>query len=385
MLFTNLSYFYIIMDILKYIKKKWGAGVKKRFLCLLLMLTVLFGALPSFAADSISVTSKAAIIIDFDTGYTIYEKNPDTPRAPASMTKIMSLYSFFSRMEENGISLDTPVTIDADVASLSVQAGLSNVPLYNGEVQTVDTLLKAACVVSANAAIVALGKLVGGSEENFVAIMNADAQTLGLTAVFYDASGLSDYNSITARSMAELCRRIIMDYPQILDYTSLKTFTFKNKEYTSTNKLLDGLSGSYPGTDGLKTGYIGVAGYCLCATSQRDGRRIIAVTMGSTSLAARTSDGYALLRYGFRNLEQTVERIYSVTGSFSEYTDGTTAVLSGVPQAFYADVRWYKNGKIIKEYPSAYIYNGAAFTVEDTSDELELLISVGPYNILLKK
>ncbi len=359
--------------------------MKKRVLCLILTLVALLGSVPSFAADSISVTSQAAIVIDFDTGYTVYEKNADAPRAPASMTKIMSLYTFFSRMDGNGISLDTAVTIDPDVAALSVQAGLSNVPLSAGETVTVDTLLRASCVVSANAAIVALGKLVGGTEESFVGLMNDDARTLGLTAVFYDASGLSNSNSITARSMAALCRRIIADFPQILNYTSLTTFTFKGKTYSSTNRLLEGISGAYPGTDGLKTGYIGVAGYCLCATSKREGRRIIAVTMGSSSMSARTSDGYALLRYGFRELEEVVELIYSIKGSFSEYGDGTSVTLSAVPQGFSADVYWYKDGELLESLDSVWIDNGSVFTVGDSSDGLEFIISVGPYNILLMK
>lgn len=349
------------------------------------MFAMLLGALPVFAADSINITGKAAIVIDYDTGYMIYGKNPDTPRAPASMTKIMSLYTFFKRMEENGLTMNSPVTVTASVAQLSVEPGLSNVPLAEGEILTVDTLIRTACVVSANAAMVALGTLVGGNEEGFVALMNSDAEELGLTAKFYDASGLSDYNSITPRSMAELCRRIIREYPQILDYTSLKTFEFKGKTYSSTNKLLDGLSGAYPGTDGMKTGYIEVAGYCLCATSEREGRRVIAVTMGSSSLANRTVDGYALLYYGFRNLEQTVEPIYGICGSFSDSGSGTSVVLSGVPQAFSADICWLKDGNTVESSKSVRIENGAEFTVDDASEGLEMLISVGPYNILVKK
>lgn len=331
-----------------------------------------------------SVTSKAAIIVDYDTGFMIYGKNPDARRAPASMTKMMSLYSFFSRMNGAGITLDTPVTISKSIAALSVKPGLSNVPLGEGEVHSVDTLIRAACIVSANAAIVALGSLVAGSEEAFVQAMNADAAALGLDAGFRDPAGLNDNNFITPRSMAELCRIIIREYPQILTYTSLKTFTFKGRTYASTNQLLDGLSGSYPGTDGLKTGYIGVAGYCLCATSKREGRRVIAVTMGSSGTNTRTSDGYALLRYGFRNIEEIVEPIYGIRADFSTENGVTMATLKNVPASFNASVRWFSNGETIARHDSVHIENGTKMPAYAPQDGLELVISVGPYNVLVR-
>lgn len=359
--------------------------MRKRLLSFILLVALIFSAIPVPAAeDTVSISGKAAIVIDYDTGYMIYGKNPDTPRAPASMTKIMSLYAFFKRMDQASITLDTPVTISKSIAELSVKPGLSNVPFREGEVQTVDTLIRAACIVSANAAIVALGSLVGGSEAGFVAQMNADAAELGLVAKFYDPAGLSNDNYITPRSMAELCRRIIRDYPQILDYTSLKSFTFKGTTYSSTNKLLDGLSGAYPGTDGMKTGYIGVAGYCLSATSKRENRRVIAVTMGASGTSTRTSDGYALLRYGFRNIEQTIEPIYDIGGSFTASGGETRVVLKNVPQAFSAQARWIRDGQVLKHYGYAWIDNGSEFSIDDEGPGLELVISVGPYNILVK-
>lgn len=359
--------------------------MKKRFLSIFLIFILFCVSVPAFALDAPpSVTSKAAIIVDYDTGFMIYGKNPDIRRAPASMTKMMSLYSFFSRMDEAGISLDTPVTISKSIAELSVKPGLSNVPLGEGEVHTVDTLIRASCIVSANAAIVALGSLVSGSEEAFVEAMNSDAKALGLDAKFYDPAGLENDNAITPRSMAELCRTIIREYPQILTYTSLKTFTFKGRTYASTNQLLDGLSGSYPGTDGLKTGYIGVAGYCLCATSRREGRRVIAVTMGSTGTSTRTSDGYALLRYGFRNIEEVIEPIYDITADFSTTNGVTTATLKNVPQAFDAGVRWLSHGETAMQLDSIHIDNGTQLSVNAPQGGLELVISVGPYNVLVR-
>ncbi len=360
--------------------------MKKRFLCTALTLLLIFMSLPAFGADRApSITSKAAIVVDFDTGYTIYEKNADAPRAPASMTKIMSLYSFFSHMKEHGLTLDSGVTISKAAASLSVKAGLSNVPLSEGEVLSVDTLVRAACVVSANAAVLALGELIAGSESAFVSLMNTDAAALGLTARFTDPAGINNTNSITPRSMAQLCRRIIKDYPEILDYTSLKTFTFKGKTYSSTNKLLDGLDGSYPGTDGMKTGYISAAGYCLTATAEREGRRIIAVTMGSSSLDARTTDGYALLSYGFKNLEETVEPIYMIGESpVSRLDDSTSVTLANVPQPFEGCAFWEKDGVVVLEYGYIWVDNGTAVSIDQSDPELELIISVGPYNVSVK-
>ncbi len=358
--------------------------MKKRILSVFLIIFTFFNVTPTLAADSVSVTSKAAIVIDYDTGYMIYGKNPDAPRAPASMTKMMSLYSFFKRMDLCGITLDTPVTISKSVAELSVEPGLSNVPLAEGEVHSVDTLIRAACIVSANAAIVALGSLVGGSKEGFVALMNADAEAMGLTAHFLDPAGLENDNYITPRSMAELCRRLIREYPQILDYTSLRTFSFKGRTYTATNQLLEGFSGAYPGTDGLKTGYIGVAGYCLSATSEREGRRVIAVTMGSSGMNSRTKDGYALLRYGFRNIEQTVEPIYDIQADFTPAGGGFRVTLKNVPQPFFAQVRFFSHGEVVKQYGSAWVADGSELSVDAPADGLEMALSVGPYNVLLK-
>ncbi|MGN1097562.1 MAG: D-alanyl-D-alanine carboxypeptidase family protein [Clostridia bacterium] len=357
--------------------------MKKRLLCIILTLIMLIGACPAFGAESLSLSGKAAVIMDCDTGYIIYENNADIPRAPASMTKMMSLYSFFSRMEQKGITLQTKVTISKSISELSKKAGLSNVPFDEGEVQTVDTLLKAACVVSANAAVVALGTLMGGSESGFVNLMNADAAALGLTAHFSDASGLSDKNSITPRSMAILCRAIVRDYPQILDYTSLKTFSFKGKNYSSTNKNLEGLANGYPGTDGLKTGYTGAAGYCISVTSEREGRRIVAVTMGCPNMEGRTNDGYAMLRYGFRNLEQTVEPIYGINGDFSRNGEIVTVKLSNVPQPFAAKISWIVDGETVMTADNAWIGNGEVMSAEISGDTVEFVISVGKYNVLL--
>lgn len=358
--------------------------MRKRIFCFLMIICILFNGISTFAADSVSVTSKAAIVIDYDTGYMIYGKNPDAPRAPASMTKMMSLYSFFKRMNLNGITLETPVTISRSVAELSVKPGLSNVPLAEGEVYSVDTLIRAACVVSANAAIVALGSLVGGSADGFVSLMNADAEAMGLTAHFLDPAGLENDNYITPRSMAELCRRLIREYPQVLEYTSLRTFSFKGRTYTATNQLLEGFSGAYPGTDGLKTGYIGVAGYCLSATSKREGRRVIAVTMGSSGLNSRTKDGYALLRYGFRNVEQTVEPIYDIGADFVQSGGGVSVTLKNVPQPFSAQARFLSHGEVVKQYGSVWVADGSELSVDAPADGLEMVLSVGPYNVLLK-
>ncbi len=357
--------------------------MKKRLFCIFLAFVLTVAAFPCFGAESLSLNGKAAVIIDCDTGYVIYEKNADVMRAPASMTKMMSLYSFFSRMDQLGITLETKVTISKSISQLSKKAGLSNVPFEEGEVQSVDTLLRAACVVSANAAIVALGTLAGGSESGFVNLMNADAAALGLNARFADASGLSDKNAITPRSMAWLCRTLVMEYPQVLTYTSLKSFSFKGRTYSATNKVLEGLSNSYPGTDGLKTGYTGAAGYCLSVTSKREGRRIVGVTMGCSTMAARASDGYALLRYGFRNLEQTVEPIYNIKGSFSRRNGRVSVTLSGVPAPFTGKISWYSEGTLFDADEGVKIENGAEFTAPDPGEKVEAVVSVGKYNVLL--
>ncbi len=355
----------------------------KKCLCLILAVITVFLGLPAAGAETLYIKGEAGIIIDFDTEYVIYEKNADSLRAPASMTKLMTLYSFFSRMDDMDITLDTNVTISKNIADFSRKKGYSNVPFDEGASVSVDTLLRSVCVASGNAAAAAIGEFVAGSESDFVQLMNSDAEKLGLTARFYDASGVNDQNSITPRSMAHLCRALIREYPIILEYTSLKSFTYNAVTYTSTNKLLDGLSTGYPGTDGFKTGYTYGAGYCLAATAQRGGSRIIAVTMGCPKMDDRVTDGYNMLRYGFRNVEETVESIYCIEAEFEEDGDKVRAVLQNVEKPFQCRALWYQDGREVACQEYVWAANGTVLEAPLENENVELVLSAGRLNVLL--
>lgn len=172
------------------------------------------------------------------------------------------------------------------------------VPLNYNTVYTVDELMNIALVHSASAATVALAEFVGGgSEANFVSRMNNTARSLGLSAYYYDSCGVAD-NRISPVSMAVLARTLVSKYPDVINRTSKRSVYFHGATYRTTNHLLD--TYYYAGADGLKTGTGTAAGACFCGTAVRGGRRLISVTLGSSSAGQRFTDTINLLNYGFK-------------------------------------------------------------------------------------
>ena len=276
----------------------------------LLALTLLFALLLTsvvFAADAPkkpAITADSAIVIDYDTGETLYEKDADTMRVPASMTKVMTAYIIFEELESGNLTLDTMVPISAANAQKS-RDGKSyptSVPLTAGSSVSVDTLLKLILIPSASASCIVMAEYISGTEAAFVQRMNETAKRLGMTAEYKNSHG-AHVHYLTARSQAILVREFIHRFPQILDYTSMTGVTFNGKWYSNTNKLLPGLDYAYPGADGFKTGTITAAGYCLSATAVKNGRRIISVVMHSDNDRTRHTDSTALLNYDFAMLE----------------------------------------------------------------------------------
>lgn len=279
-----------------------------RLTALLLILTLLTGLLPAASAAGSQpaeprIAADSAIVIDYDTGETLYEKDADTMRVPASMTKVMTAYIIFEELEAGNLTLDTLVPISNFAAQISRnQASYPTaVPLPYGGSLTVDTLLKLILIPSASASCVAMAEYISGTEAAFVQRMNATAQRLGMTAQYQNCHG-AHVHYLTARSQAILVREFIRRFPQILDYTSTTSVTFNGKTYPNTNQLLPGAAFAYEGADGFKTGTINAAGYCLSATAVRDGRRIISVVMHSDNNTTRHTDSIALLDYGFARL-----------------------------------------------------------------------------------
>ena len=250
-----------------------------------------------------SITADSAIVIDYDTGEVLYEKDADTMRVPASMTKVMTAYIIFEELEAGNLTLDTMVPVSKTNADRSRSSSYpAIVPLPYGQSQSVDTLLKLILIPSASASCIVMADYISGSEEAFVQRMNETAKRLGITAEYKNCHG-AHVHYLTARSQAILVREFINRFPQVLEYTSMTGVTFNGKYYPNTNKLLPGLDYAYDGVDGFKTGTITAAGYCLSATAVKNGRRIISVVMHADNDKTRHTDSAAILDYGFAMLE----------------------------------------------------------------------------------
>ena len=247
----------------------------------------------------LSLPCRAAILVDQATGTVLYEKNADQPMPIASITKVMTLLLTFEAVHAGKFSLSSPVPVSAHAAGM----GGSQIWLEPGEQFTLDEMLRAICVSSANDAAVAVAELVGGSEGAFVALMNAKAAELGMSGTtFKNACGLDTEGHLsTARDVAVMSRAILNECPEVLHYSGIWTDTLRGGEtmLVNTNKLLR----RYDGITGLKTGTTGGAGVCISASASRDGLDLIAVVLGSNSSAERFEAATALLDYGFANYE----------------------------------------------------------------------------------
>ena len=255
---------------------------------------------------SVQIQAPSAILMEASTGQVIYEKNADEKRSPASITKIMTLLLIFDALESGKISLSDPVTTSARAKAM----GGSQVFLEEGEVQTVETLIKCIVIASGNDASVAMAEYIAGTEEAFVEQMNAKAASLGMTNThFVDCCGLTESSEhlTTARDIATMSRELINRYPQIHDYSTIwmENITHVTRQGTkefglsNTNKLLK-MATNYTVT-GLKTGSTSIAKYCLSATAEKDGVRLIASIMAASDYKARFTDAQTLLNYGYAN------------------------------------------------------------------------------------
>lgn len=261
----------------------------------LLMTPMKVSAMPTVEAPSY-------ILMEASTGQIICEKDADQRRSPASITKIMTLLVIFDHLGSGRIRLDSEVMTSAYAKSM----GGSQVFLEEGEIQTLETIIKCIAIASGNDASVAAAEFIAGSEEEFVALMNQRAEDMGLTNThFEDCCGLSesDNHYTSAKDVALMSRELITSYPQVLDYTKIwmEDITHVTRQgsslftLSSTNKLLK----MYEWTTGLKTGSTSKALYCLSATASKDNIDLIGVVMGSPSNKTRFRDAMALLDYGY--------------------------------------------------------------------------------------
>lgn len=248
------------------------------------------------SAEALSVSATAAVLMERSSGKILYEKNADEERAPASITKIMTLLLTMEAIEEGRLALTDRVTGSAHARSM----GGSQIWLEEGEIMTVDDLLKAVCVASANDAAVALAEHLAGSEEAFVAMMNDRAGELGMEHThFVNCCGLDADNHYTTAKDIAVMSRALLAHSLITEYSTIWMDSLRDgeTELVNTNKLVR----FYEGTTGLKTGTTDDAGYCVSATAQRDGMELIAVILDGATSDRRFSDAKQLLNYGFAN------------------------------------------------------------------------------------
>ena len=247
------------------------------------------------ANSGLQLECRAAVLMEPETGRVLYEKAPDERMPIASITKLMTLLLTFEAIRGGKLTLDTPVP----VSEHAYHMGGSQIWLEPGEQFTLDEMLKAICVSSANDAAVAVAELVGGSETAFVQQMNARAAELGMEhTTFRNACGLDTEGHLsTARDVAIMSRTILNTCPEVLHYTGIWTDTLRGgqTQLVNTNKLLR----RYNGITGLKTGTTGGAGVCITASATRDGLSLIAVVLGAPSSKERFEAATTLLDYGF--------------------------------------------------------------------------------------
>ena len=373
--------------------------MKTRILALLLCGALLASAftLPAMAETITPATQadfdlpcQAAILVDLGTGTVLYEKNADEQRAIASITKVMTLLLTFQALEAGRVQLTDVVPVSEHAYGM----GGSQIWLEPGEQLTLEEMLKAICISSANDAAVAVAEYIGGSEDAFVQQMNAEAARLGMTGThFENACGLDETGHLsTARDVAVMSREMLLHHTEIADYCTIWTDTLRGGEtqLVNTNKLLR----SYQGITGLKTGTTGGAGVCISASAERDGLGLVAVILGAPSSKDRFDAARTLLDYGFANYqsltaelpadapktlpvargaEETVELNYTAPGSFlaAKGDDTQLEVQLALPESVEAPVAAgqqlgtvtvLRGGQTLAEYPVAAANDVAALS-----------------------
>ena len=267
---------------------------------ILLVVISLFMLMPSIKAEEANLlapNAKSVILIEATTGEILYEYKAHEKLAPASMTKMMSLVLIMEALDNNVIRYDDMITASSNASSM----GGSQILLETGEQMSVDDLLKGITIASGNDAVVALAEAIGGSEANFVKMMNDKARELGLKNTYFQNShGLDAENHYSSAYDMAMIARELVKHDKILEYSSiyetyLRTGTDRQTWLVNTNKLVR----FKVGVDGLKTGYTSDSGYCLTATMQKDGMRVIAVVMGEPSSTTRNDEVSSLLDYAF--------------------------------------------------------------------------------------
>lgn len=281
--------------------KKFGFAIFCGIMCIACALSSFRIDFASAESADLTVDAKSAILIDYDSGEVLFEQNPDEKVQVASIVKLMTILLTFEEIEAGNLSLDEMLTTTENASSM----GGSQVFIDPFVDYSVEDMLKSVIVASANDASVALAEKISGTEEAFVKKMNQRAKELGLDdTVYVNASGLPEPGQYsTARDVAKLTKEVL----KIKDYFNYSTIWMdklthpsgRETEVVNTNKLIR----YFKGCDGGKTGSTDEAGYCLTATAERGGMRLIAVVLGAKDATLRFNETSKLLTYGFANFE----------------------------------------------------------------------------------
>src|SRR5690606_34433552 len=243
----------------------------------------------SWPGEASASNRRASMVIDANTGKVLHASNADAPRHPASLTKMMTLYLVFEEIESGRLSLDSKIKM----TKWGAMAPPSKLGLKEGEEISVRDAIRALVTKSANDVARAIGEHIGGTEVNFAKMMTEKARLLGMSnTTFRNASGLPDVEQVTtARDMLTLAMHLQDDFPQHYHFFSTRVFNFRGRSYRNHNALLR----TYPGTDGLKTGYIRMSGFNVVTSVRRGGRHVVAALFGGKTAASRNAEMRALL------------------------------------------------------------------------------------------
>ncbi|BCP60444.1 D-alanyl-D-alanine carboxypeptidase PBP3 [Streptococcus parasuis] len=327
--------------------------MRKLFLTLLTMFTLFLGITPVLAED-FSVAAKHAIAVEVSTGKVLYEQDAQTPASIASISKLLSVYLVYEALEKGEIQLDTMVDISDYPYSLTANTELSNVNL-DARSYSVSDLLNASLITSSNSAIIALAEKIAGSEAAFVDKMKAKVAEWGITdATIVNTSGLDnsdlgeniypsskpdDSNQFSALDVAIIARHLILDYPQVLNITSLNAYDFGGYTYYSTNQMLSEGTHARGGVDGLKTGTSNSAGSSFVATTTQANMRIITVVLNATDGLTNSDNRFVetnnLMNYVYNNYSAItlVKKGEAFENSSAKLFNGTKASSPAVATA----------------------------------------------------
>ena len=328
----------------------------KNLLPLLVLAALAHTAHAAAIPDPPALDVKSYALLDFASGQLLAGKEPDTRVEPASITKVMTVYVAFDEIKHGHLHLDDQALISEKAWREGKDSSESRMFVDVGSHVKIEDLLRGIIIQSGNDATVALAEHIAGSEATFAEMMNQYAKKLGMANThFVDASGMPDaQHYTTARDLTLLGRALIRDFPEQYKIFSEREFVFHNIRQGNRNILLD----MDPTVDGIKTGHTSAAGYCLLASSVRDGRRLISAVMGDTSTKERANSSRALLGYGFRFFEtvqifgpaQPAAKAYVWKGSGPEVPLGVAAPVSlTLPRGARAQLQFTPviDGKIV--------------------------------------